>query len=93
MIRADVIKSIKFSNDLCEDWELTVDRYCAQPSSLLSLTTDGIRSDNNTKGRDSQPPKSIFSKPIAASSRPKIIFNQELVSFCEATTDLSAYFR
>jgi cellulose synthase/poly-beta-1,6-N-acetylglucosamine synthase-like glycosyltransferase len=24
MIRADVIKSIKFSNDLCEDWELTV---------------------------------------------------------------------
>jgi cellulose synthase/poly-beta-1,6-N-acetylglucosamine synthase-like glycosyltransferase len=97
MIRADVIKSIKFSNDLCEDWELTVDLYCAQPSSLLSLTTDGIRSDNNTDNnterRGSQPPKSIFSKPIAASSRPKIVFNQELVSYCEATTDLSAYFR
>jgi cellulose synthase/poly-beta-1,6-N-acetylglucosamine synthase-like glycosyltransferase len=93
MIRADVIKSIKFSNDLCEDWELTVDLYCAQPSSLLSLTTDGIRSYNNTERRGSQPLKSIFSKPIAASSRPKIIFNQELVSYCEATTDLAAYFR
>lgn len=93
MIRADVIKSIKFSNDLCEDWELTVDLYCAQPSSLLSLTTDGIRSYNNTERRGSQPLKSIFSKPIAASSRPKIIFNQELVSYCEATTDLTAYFR
>jgi cellulose synthase/poly-beta-1,6-N-acetylglucosamine synthase-like glycosyltransferase len=93
MIRADVIKSIKFSNDLCEDWELTVDLYCAQPSSLLSLTTDGIRSYNNTERRGSQPLKSIFSKPIAAFSRPKIIFNQELVSYCEATTDLAAYFR
>src|SRR5919112_6111113 len=94
MIRADVIKSIKFSNDLCEDWELTVDLYCAQPSSLLSLTkTDGIGSDNNTKRIRNQPPKSTFSEPVAVSSRPKIIFNQELVSYCEATTDLAAYFR
>jgi cellulose synthase/poly-beta-1,6-N-acetylglucosamine synthase-like glycosyltransferase len=94
MVRADVIKSVKFSNDLCEDWELTVDLYCAQPSSLLSLTkTDGIGSDNNTKRIRNQPPKSTFSEPVAVSSRPKIIFNQELVSYCEATTDLAAYFR
>jgi cellulose synthase/poly-beta-1,6-N-acetylglucosamine synthase-like glycosyltransferase len=93
MIRADVIKSIKFSNDLCEDWDLTVDLYCAQPSSLLSLTPDGIRSENNIERICNQPPKSIFSKPVAVSSRPKIIFNQELVSYCESTTDLAAYFR
>ena len=93
MIRADVIKSIKFSNDLCEDWELTVDLYCAQPSSFLSLTTDGIRSENNTERRGSQTPKRMLSKPIVASSRRKIIFNQELVSYCEATTDLAVYFR
>ncbi len=94
LVRADVIKSVKFSNDLCEDWELTVDLYCAQPSSLLSLTkTDGIRSENNTERIRNQPPKRTFSEPVAVSSRPKIIFNQELVSYCEATTDLAAYFR
>jgi hypothetical protein len=93
MIRADVIKSIKFSNDLCEDWELTVDLYCRQPSSLLSSTTDGTISDNNTERIRNEPPKSIFSKPVTVSPRPKIIFNQELVSYCEATTDLAAYFR
>ncbi|MFL6488006.1 MAG: glycosyltransferase [Nitrososphaera sp.] len=93
MIRADVIKSIKFSNDLCEDWELTVDLYCAQPSSFLSLTTDGIRSENKAERSGSQTPKRTLSKPIVASSRRKIIFNQELVSYCEATTNLAAYFR
>jgi cellulose synthase/poly-beta-1,6-N-acetylglucosamine synthase-like glycosyltransferase len=45
MIRADVIKSIKFSNDLCEDWDLTVDLYCSQPLSLLSSTTYMMSSD------------------------------------------------
>ena len=93
MIRADVIKSIKFSNDLCEDWDLTVDLYCSQPSSLLSSTIDVISSDNNTGGICNHPSNNIAPKPVAVSLTPRIIFDQELVSYCEATTDLTAYFR
>jgi cellulose synthase/poly-beta-1,6-N-acetylglucosamine synthase-like glycosyltransferase len=73
MIRADVIKFIKFSNDLCEDWDLTLNLYCAQPRST----------DNSI----------CFPKLARVSSRPKIIFDKELVSYCEATTDLAAYFK
>ena len=93
MIRADVIKSIKFSNDLCEDWDLTVDLYCSQPSSLLSSTTDVISSDSNTGRICNHPSTNIFPDPVTISLRPKIIFDQELVSYCEVTTDLAAYFR
>ncbi|MDQ3851871.1 MAG: glycosyltransferase family 2 protein [Thermoproteota archaeon] len=93
MIRADVIKSIKFSNDLCEDWDLTVDLYCSQPSSLVPSTIDGISSDNNTGRICNHPSNNISSKPVTVSLRPRIIFDQELVSYCEATTDLTAYFR
>jgi cellulose synthase/poly-beta-1,6-N-acetylglucosamine synthase-like glycosyltransferase len=93
MIRADIIKSIKFSNDLCEDWDLTVDLYCSQPSSLLSLTIDMISSDNNTGRICNHPSNNISHEPVTISLRPRIIFDQELVSYCEVTTDLTAYFR
>jgi cellulose synthase/poly-beta-1,6-N-acetylglucosamine synthase-like glycosyltransferase len=93
MIRADVIKTIKFSNDLCEDWDLTVDLYCSQPSSLLSSPIDMISSDNNTGRICNHPSNSISPEPVTISLRPRIIFDQELVSYCEATTDLIAYFR
>ncbi len=93
MIRADVIKSIKFSNDLCEDWDLTVDLYCSQPPFLLSSTIDVISSDNNTGLISNHPSNNISPKPVAVSLRPRIIFDQELVSYFEATTDLRPYFR
>ena len=93
MIRADVIKSIKFSNDLCEDWDLTVDLYCSQPSSSLSSTPDVMTSDSNTEPICNYASNNIFPKPVAVSLKPKIIFDRELVSYCEATTDLATYFR
>ena len=97
MIRADIIKSIKFSNDLCEDWDLTVDLYCSQPSFLLSSTIDVISSSpfcNNTGQICNQhSSNNISPKQDAVSLRPRIIFDQELVSYCEATTDLMSYFR
>jgi cellulose synthase/poly-beta-1,6-N-acetylglucosamine synthase-like glycosyltransferase len=93
MIRADVIKSIKFSNDLCEDWDLTVDLYCSQRSSSLSSPTDVITSDSNAEPIFNHASNTIFTNPVAISLKPKVIFDQELVSYCEATTDLAAYFR
>jgi cellulose synthase/poly-beta-1,6-N-acetylglucosamine synthase-like glycosyltransferase len=93
MIRADVIKSIKFSTDLCEDWDLTVDLYCSQPTFLLSSTIDTIFSNNNKGGVCNHPSNNSSPNQDAVSLRPKIIFDQELVSYCEATTDLTSYFR
>lgn len=58
MIRSDVLKAAQFSNDLCEDWDLTLD---------------------------------IYAQPFAA--KPRIAFDSSLVSYCEATTKLGAYFR
>lgn len=96
MIRADIIKSIKFSTDLCEDWELTLDVYCC--SSHLPLSSSAIdlmMTSNNTTQSISNPPsgKKIFSNNDMVSSKPRIIFSQGLVSFCEASTDLVGYFR
>jgi cellulose synthase/poly-beta-1,6-N-acetylglucosamine synthase-like glycosyltransferase len=93
MIRADVIKSIKFSSDLCEDWDLTVDLYCSQSSSSLSSTTNVITSGSNTERICNHPSNNAFPNPVGVSLRPKIIFDQNLVSYCEATIDLAAYFR
>jgi cellulose synthase/poly-beta-1,6-N-acetylglucosamine synthase-like glycosyltransferase len=89
MIRADVMRSIKFSNDLCEDWDLTINLYCPQPSAA-----DIIMLGNNNKRIFHQPSNSsFFPRLVRVSSRPKIIFDKELISYCEATTDLAAYFR
>ena len=93
MIRADVIKSVKFSNDLCEDWDLTVDLYCSQPSPLVSSTIDVMSPDNNTEQICNHSSANIIPNPHAVSFRPKIIFDQHLVSYCEASNDLTAYFR
>ncbi len=90
MIRADIIKSIKFSNDLCEDWDLTINLYCPQPSSADVL----ILGNSKNERISHRPTNSIcFPKLVGVSSRPKVIFDKELISYCEATTDLAAYFR
>ena len=65
MIRADIIKDVKFSTDLCEDWELTLDVYCCSPHlPLLSSPTDVmVTSDNTTTQPLRNPPsgKKLFS--------------------------------
>ncbi|MDQ3836985.1 MAG: glycosyltransferase family 2 protein [Thermoproteota archaeon] len=98
MMQADMLKSIKFCNDLCEDWELTLDVYCcsSQPSHLLSSSPpkrDVITSDCIIKPICNHSSDGILSNPTAVSLKPRIIFDQRLVSYCEATTDLAAYFR
>jgi len=98
MIRADILKSIKFSTDLCEDWELTLDVYCCSSSSLPLLSPSAIdlmmTSNNTTQSISNLPSgKKIFSNNDVVSSKPRIVFSQGLVSFCEASTDLVSYFR
>jgi hypothetical protein len=97
MIRADIIKSTKFSTDLCEDWELTLDLYCCSSHLTLSSSSSSdqmVTSDIFTQPIRNRPTaKKIFSNPDIVSFKPRIIFEQGLVSLCEAPTDLAAYFR
>jgi cellulose synthase/poly-beta-1,6-N-acetylglucosamine synthase-like glycosyltransferase len=100
MVRADIIKSVKFSTDLSEDWELTLDVYCCSSHlPLLSSSTDVMVTSDSTTTTTTQstrnPPsgKKIFSNSDMASFKPRIIFDKGLVSFCEASTDLVDYFR
>ena len=96
MIKADIIKSIAFSTDLCEDWELTLDVYCCSYHlPLLSSTTDLMMISDSTTQSIRNPPSSqkIFSNPDMVSFKSRILFDQGLVSYCEAPTDLVAYFR
>jgi glycosyltransferase involved in cell wall biosynthesis len=102
MIRADIIKSIKFSTDLCEDWELTLDLYCCLSYNLplLSSSTTTVdltmNPDKFTPSTSSpHPGKKIFSgdeNNNVLSFKPRIVFDQGLISFSEASTDLVAYF-
>jgi glycosyltransferase involved in cell wall biosynthesis len=90
MIRADVIKSIKFSKDLCEDWDLTIDLYCPPEPLSTRILISGL---GEAEQISNKPTKNIcLPKLEQVSSRPKIIFDKELVSYCEATTDFGAYF-
>jgi len=97
MIRADIIKSSRFSTDLCEDWELTLDVYCCSPHLTLSSSSSSglLVTSGSTTQPICNPPtgKRIFSNPDMVSFKPRIIFEQGLVSLCEASTDLVAYFR
>jgi glycosyltransferase involved in cell wall biosynthesis len=96
MIRADIIKSIAFSTDLCEDWELTLDVFCCSSHlPLLSSTTDLMMTSDSTTQSIHNPPswQKILSNPDIVSFKPRIVFDKGLVSYCEAPTDLVAYFR
>jgi cellulose synthase/poly-beta-1,6-N-acetylglucosamine synthase-like glycosyltransferase len=98
MMQADLLKSIKFCNDLCEDWELTLDVYCCSSQFLHLLTSsfqkrDMITSDGITKPICNHSLNGALSNQTAVSLKPRIIFDQRLISYCEATTDLAAYFR
>ena len=90
MIKADILKSIKFSNDLCEDWDLTIDLYCTRQASSSYLEMSG---DNNNQISHHPDNNMFFDRGVEVSSRLKIIFDRELVSYCEAPADLAAYFR
>ena len=78
MIRSDLIKQFGFSNDLCEDWELTLNVYF-HTNIMSSYGNEtyyrNCRNNNNNKNRK------------------KVIFDPLLVSYCEASTKLGPYLR
>jgi len=77
LIRTEVIKEIGFSEDLTEDWDLTIDLHLLERSPGKPHSSRGIGKSN------------IVSRhSIKCTDKKKAIaYNPMLVSYCETTTD------
>src|SRR5918993_1136256 len=94
-ITTSLLKSIRFSHDICEDWDLTLDIYlCEASNNILSFLSNNI--DDHTKvnlinnaynsGNNDSYKKNKKIKKIIA-------FEQSLVSYTEITQSIQTYFR
>src|SRR5215204_3514811 len=94
-IKTNLLKSIRFSHDICEDWDLTLDIYlCEASNNILSFLSNNI--DDHTKinlvnnvynsGNNGSNKKNKKIKKIIA-------FEQSLVSYTEITQSIQTYFR
>jgi cellulose synthase/poly-beta-1,6-N-acetylglucosamine synthase-like glycosyltransferase len=83
LIRTEVIKEIGFSEDLTEDWDLTIDLHLRERSPGKPHSGRGIEK-SNIVSRDS----------IKCTGKKKAIaYNPMLVSYCETTTRLRSYLK
>src|SRR5919108_1617542 len=73
MIRSELIKQFGFSNNLCEDWELTLDIHFHTNIMSSYGNETNYRSCRNNKDNNNSK---------------KVIFDPLLVSYCEASTKL-----
>jgi cellulose synthase/poly-beta-1,6-N-acetylglucosamine synthase-like glycosyltransferase len=88
-IRTSVLKAIRFSHDLCEDWDLTLDLYL---SKFIKNKYDGDSDFHRGEEhhRHNEGTLRNFCKP--ASNKNTISFNPDIASFSETTTKGKAYF-
>jgi hypothetical protein len=83
LIRTEVIKEIGFSEDITEDWDLTLDLHLPERSPGKPHSGRGIEKSN------------IVSRhSIECTGKIKAIaYNPMLVSYCETTTSLRSYLK
>jgi cellulose synthase/poly-beta-1,6-N-acetylglucosamine synthase-like glycosyltransferase len=93
-IRADVLKHLGFSNDLCEDWDLTLEVYLSPyPKTRQEIICKKFGKSKNEDG-DSFFGRTADDDGRAAPSKKKSIsFEPCLVSFTESTKKIRAYFK
>ncbi len=87
-IKTSVLKSIGFSKDLCEDWDLTLDIYLSKYSN---------NKENNETFSYTRKYYCYRSKPLnnchkCTENKNAITFNAGITSFTEATKQSKAYF-
>lgn len=90
-IRTIILKSLKFSHDICEDWDLTLDIYLSKITANLFVAAENnstnyerIRKINDDKINNNEKKEKIQ----------KIIsFKPMLVSYSEITNNIIPYFR
>jgi cellulose synthase/poly-beta-1,6-N-acetylglucosamine synthase-like glycosyltransferase len=83
LIRTEVIKEIGFSEDITEDWDLTIDLHLPERSPGKPHSDRGIEK------------KHIVSRhSIECTGKKKAIaYNPMIVSYCETTTRLRSYLK
>jgi cellulose synthase/poly-beta-1,6-N-acetylglucosamine synthase-like glycosyltransferase len=94
-VRTIILKSLRFSHDICEDWDLTLDLYLSKVTNDLlvpvenkfadykkfeKINDDRINNNDNTTKNNEKIQKIISFEPT-------------LVSYSEITNKLSSYFR
>ena len=83
LIRTEVIKEIGFSEDITQDWDLTIDLHLPERSPRKPHSDRGIEKSNIV---------SIHS--IECTGKIKAIaYNPMIVSYCETTTRLRSYLK
>src|ERR687897_1494890 len=94
-VRTIVLKSLRFSHDICEDWDLTLDIYLSEVTNNLLVSVENNFTDykkfekinddriinNGNKTKNNEKIQKIIS------------FEPTLVSYSEITNKLSSYFR
>jgi len=94
-IQTNLLKSIRFSYDICEDWDLTLDIYLSEaPNNILfylsnniddhikiNLVSNNYNSNNNCSNKKNKKIKKIIS------------FEQSFISYTEITQSIQTYFR
>ena len=94
-IRTIILKAIKFSHDICEDWDLTLDIYLSEVANNLLVSVehkfaeykktrkinyDKINNNSNKTKHNGKIQKIISFRPI-------------LISYSEITYNIMPYFR
>ncbi|HJU58499.1 MAG TPA: glycosyltransferase [Nitrososphaeraceae archaeon] len=95
-IRTIILKAIKFSNDICEDWDLTLDIYLSEVTNNLLVSIENnfveykkIRKINYDKINNNSNKTTKHNGKIQ-----KIIsFRPILISYSEVTYNIIPYFR
>lgn len=78
MIRTNILKLLRFSHDLCEDWDLTLEIHLFQGKDNESSSNTEAKS-NNAKN--------------TSQLKYRIVFDPSIISFCESTKRLIPYFK
>ena len=101
-ISTSILKSIRFSEDICEDWDLTLDIYLSKVifNPLISLENNSsnfnkMRKINYYKINSNSSTSNINNNNINKKERIQkiILFKPELVSYTEITNNIIPYFR
>ncbi|HYY70769.1 MAG TPA: hypothetical protein VE595_00025, partial [Nitrososphaeraceae archaeon] len=93
-VRTIVLKSLRFSHDICEDWDLTLAIYLSEVTNNLLVSVENNFTDYKKFEKINDDKINNNGNKTKNNEIQKIIsFEPTLVSYSEITNKLSSYFR
>jgi cellulose synthase/poly-beta-1,6-N-acetylglucosamine synthase-like glycosyltransferase len=94
-VRTNILKLLRFSEDICEDWDLTLDIYLSKVTNNLLVSVENNFTDYKNFGKINYDRLNNNSNKTKNNEKiQKIIsFKPMLASYSEITNKLSSYFR